>query len=928
MNEIPETKQKTTLIPDPLNIPEELRKTPQWICWRSELKESGKLNKIPIAPWRTGGEFAASVNDPANFTTFEVALRYAKEHPGVGVGFCFTQEDPYFGVDCDDCVNEAGEIDEFVRQLLAELNTYAEISPSGRGIKLIGKSREKPETSLRNDDIGLEIYTRDRFFTITGNKLPEAPGEVCQRTTQLKELLKKYRKLDIELLPGEKEENIPILKVLPPEYVKKMRRVGNHLRGPHPVHGSKTGSNFAILPEKNEWYCFRCQRGGGPLSLLAVLNGIVKCDEIGEKGVKKLGGRALERTLEIARKNGLIEKIIPGRFSEKYFDDEGRFVPQWLAEDILREMPVATHRESWVIYRYHEGQYLPDGEATIREKARELLGMANKEFFVSEVVSYIRDTTFRYPDEFEAPPELLCVENGILNVLTGEFKPHTPEIIFLHKLPVRYDPKAKCPTIILRLWEWTGDLKNLIRLVQFVGYCLYRESFIRKAFIIQGEGSNGKTTFINFLTEWLGRQNVATVKVQGMGRRFAPARLFGKLANLVDELPTEAWQDTEAFKELTGGSWIECEVKFKMPFRFCNYAKTLLAGNRLPVVADDTKAFWDRIVIIPFHNTFDVNASEEKKAENRRKIIEEMTLESEKSGFLNVALAGLKTLWQSGEFYAQEANENVRQQYIKISDPIMAFARECVRENPEGKIPKAEVYAAYVEYCQRNSFPIKENNAFARGFKRCFPRIEDTMIETQGQRIHAWRGITLVDSHDGDSSPTLNDFKSNSAQDSQDSQVFCLYSIIYENTKKEMEDFKKLLEKKLKRETCETRETRAPELSSPHPPQPITPPSSGIYSQNPNERSTQPDQKLDDPQKHLTDKSQVGKGQKAEQAEQTPVSAILSRLKELGPGTIVSPEKLATDLNLPIETVRSVIEILAQRGHVIVRGSRAVEVVV
>ncbi|MEM3514245.1 MAG: hypothetical protein QW495_02845, partial [Candidatus Hadarchaeum sp.] len=107
-----------------------------------------------------------------------------------------------------------------------------------------------------------------------------------------------------------------------------------------------------------------------------------------------------------------------------------------------------------------------------------------------------------------------------------------------------------------------------------------------------------------------------------------------------------------------------------------------------------------------------------------------------------------------------------------------------------------------------------------------------------------------------------------------------------------------------------------------------TPPSSGIYSQNPNERSTQPDQKLDDPQKHLTDKSQVGKGQKAEQAEQTPVSAILSRLKELGPGTIVSPEKLATDLNLPIETVKSVIEILAQRGHVIVRGSRAVEVVV
>ena len=724
-------------IPDPLAVPEELRDQPFWICWREE-RRGEKIDKIPVAPWRTGDLRAVSVTDPTNYADFKTAMEIARQRQ-IGVGFVFTKDNPFFGIDIDDCI-VGGEIEEWALEIVKEMDTYAEISPSGKGIKLFGKCKEKPEINKRLDDVGLEIYTHSRFFAVTGNVLSEVPREVKNRKEQLLKLASKYARLQVERLPGEVARDVPILKVLPEGHLQKMRRVGVKLRGPHFAHESHTGTNFVIDPSKGVWHCFRHGRGGGWLSLLAMREGLIKCEEIGEKGAAKLSGEILTATLKRAKELGLIDEIKEGEFPGEFFDEESRFVPRYLAEHLRRELPVATHRESWVIYRYKDGIYLPDGEATIREEARKHLGDMAKDAFIDEVVSHIRDTTFTDPKKFEAPPELLCVDNGVLNVLTGELKPHSPEIIFLQKLPVKFNPEAKCPTTLLRLWEWTNNLAGLIRLIQFAGFCLYRDYFIRKAIIIHGEGSNGKTTFISWLTIWLGESNVTSIKVQALDRRFVAARLYGKLANLCDELPSEDWLNTEAFKQVTGGSIVEAEKKFKEPFAFRSYAKMLFSGNRLPIVSDDTKAFWDRITIIPFENTFNGG-----KARERREILKEMLTEEEKSGFLNLALTGLRTLLETLEFYAQEDNEEVKQKYIRISDPVMAFAKECTVWDVDAQTPKAEVYAAYVNYCKDHGFPIKPDNSFALSLKRCYPNMEGRKIETEdGRRIPVWGGIRLL----------------------------------------------------------------------------------------------------------------------------------------------------------------------------------------
>lgn len=152
-------------------VPQELRIYPQWVAWRwGKMRKNGKQEKIPIAP-RSGSK--ARTNDPNTWSTFEEACAYARKHSMNGIGFVFSEGDPFCGVDLDDCIDpETGQVYPGVAQVLSSLNTYSEISPSGKGIKVIcraNKPGKRSGASRTRWGGGLEIYDRDRFFTVTGD---------------------------------------------------------------------------------------------------------------------------------------------------------------------------------------------------------------------------------------------------------------------------------------------------------------------------------------------------------------------------------------------------------------------------------------------------------------------------------------------------------------------------------------------------------------------------------------------------------------------------------------------------------------------------------------------------------------------------------------------------------------------------------------
>ena len=169
------------------NVPKELALTPQWVCWSGTVGQNGKMSKIPINP-KTGRN--AKTDDPATWGTFEVAIDFSRKNDLPGIGFVFSGADDFVGIDLDECLDPAsGSIKAEAQEIINRLDTYTEISPSGRGVHVIAKGK-LPDGSRRTGKF--EMYDDRRFFTITGNTLHGTPAGVMDRR---KEVLEVYQSL-------------------------------------------------------------------------------------------------------------------------------------------------------------------------------------------------------------------------------------------------------------------------------------------------------------------------------------------------------------------------------------------------------------------------------------------------------------------------------------------------------------------------------------------------------------------------------------------------------------------------------------------------------------------------------------------------------------------------------------------------------------
>ena len=164
------------------NIPEELLVLPQWVCWRVEVRD-GKPSKPPVNP-KTGGY--AKVDDPETWGEFEQAKRYWQAHKDngiAGVGFVFSEADPYCGIDLDKCqVPETGVIEPWARDIIKRLNSYSEISPSGRGVHILVKGKLPPGARRK---VRVEMYDSGHYFTMSGLHLDGNPATIKDRQAEL-----------------------------------------------------------------------------------------------------------------------------------------------------------------------------------------------------------------------------------------------------------------------------------------------------------------------------------------------------------------------------------------------------------------------------------------------------------------------------------------------------------------------------------------------------------------------------------------------------------------------------------------------------------------------------------------------------------------------------------------------------------------------
>jgi hypothetical protein len=176
---------------NPDGVPLELRQLDQWVCWRYVAKKDNKGQtrwaKVPVNA-RTGRN--ARSNDPGTWAPFAEAMAYLHSGAADGIGFMFSEKDPFAGVDLDDCRDPAtGFLDPWAADEVRALATYAEVSPTGTGVKTILKGVLHPDA--RNKVPPFEFYDRDRFFALTGMRLEDAPTALEDRQAAFDALYQK-----------------------------------------------------------------------------------------------------------------------------------------------------------------------------------------------------------------------------------------------------------------------------------------------------------------------------------------------------------------------------------------------------------------------------------------------------------------------------------------------------------------------------------------------------------------------------------------------------------------------------------------------------------------------------------------------------------------------------------------------------------------
>lgn len=371
--------------------------------------------------------------------------------------------------------------------------------------------------------------------------------------------------------------------------------------------------------------------------------------------------------------------------------------------DIIRtENTIFTMRDTKEIYIYKNGVYKNDGSETyldraIREECKRW-GQVAKRDFVAEVMAYIR--AFTYVDREQVDQsKYINFKNGLYNLDTGDFEEHTPTYCSIRQIPVNFDPGAKCPQIEKFLSEVVAP-ENIPLLYEWVGLSLIPCTEFGKAMMFYGKGSNGKSVFLNLLVRLLGKENISKESLQKLeSDKFSVANLYGKLMNICPDLPSTTLHETDTFKQLTGNDfYIRGEEKYKSAFSFKNTARLTFSANELPKGKIDY-AFSRRWLLIQFPNSFE--------GKGDKNLIEKLT--PELSGFLNLALEGLKRLIENGKFSNSKSVEATQREYEINSNPVKAFLDQCTNPSEEN-VTHNEMYEEYKLWAEiKGSTPIGYN---------------------------------------------------------------------------------------------------------------------------------------------------------------------------------------------------------------------------
>jgi putative DNA primase/helicase len=398
---------------------------------------------------------------------------------------------------------------------------------------------------------------------------------------------------------------------------------------------------------------------------------------------------------------------------------------------------------------YQDGIYKENGESHIKEFCRAILGECYRESIAKHVVDKIAEDTKVDAENFFGVNYIneIPVQNGILNIFTLELKPFTPKKVFFSKLPIKFDLEATCPKIEQFLKEILSKEDDIKVFYELAGFSFLKDYKFEKAFMLVGDGRNGKGKSIELLKRLVGMENCSALTLTMLNPESSDiSHLFGKFLNVAGDIGNQDLKDTSMFKMLTGRDLISGRRKYMTNIHFQNYAKFIFSCNELPMVYDMTKGFWDRWILLEYPYTFVCEDELNKNKDNHflklrdEGIIEKITSPEEMSGLLNQALMGLNRLLNQKGFSYTLGTDEVKSKWIRKSNSFMAFCYDFIESESDGNVRKKDLRKKYAEYCKLHKIAPRSDVVIKRVLQDNYGVIEERR-DFGGIYEWVWEGI-------------------------------------------------------------------------------------------------------------------------------------------------------------------------------------------
>lgn len=719
-------------------IPRALRVTPQWVCWRYEVRD-GKRTKVPYNA--ATGTRAESDNE-ATWATFEDALAFHQSNPWTdGIGLVVSDEDDFVGIDLDHCRDaETGEIAAWAQEIVDILDSYTEITPSNEGLRIFARG-SLPATGRKRGDF--EIYESGRYLTITGNHLEGTPLTVAKRELEIRRVHKMIWPEPTTQDITERTEPRPV-NLADAELLTKARLAANGQKfsllwsGSTTGYGSRSEADLALCSLLAFW------TGGDSVRVDALFrsSGLFrpKWDKRHYSDGQTYGQHTIDKAISTTttfytpptmRTDFSVEGLNGTANGTAHHDENGREAPfsSFPMTDMGNAQRLVALFGHGLRYCHLWGKWLVwDGRRwnvddtggivrcaketarSIREEAADCDDGDQAKALMKHAIRSEAEARVKAmitlaqsepgipvtPDDLDADPWLLCVANGTVDLRTGELREHRRDDLITRWTPVAYDQRAACPQWLAFLDQIMAGKESLLHFLQrAAGYSLTGSTGERALFFLYGSGANGKSTFLETLKAALGDYAMRTPTETLLAKQDVAipndvARLKGARFVSASEAEEGKRLAESLVKSLTGGDTISARFMRGEWFDFKPEFKLWLATNHKPIIRGTDKGIWDRIRLIPFEVRI---PDDEQDKSLPSKLMQEL------EGVFAWAVQGCLDWRQHGLGMPHEVREAVAS-YRSEMDILAAFLDDRCVVQAGARAGATELFDAYKAWCE------------------------------------------------------------------------------------------------------------------------------------------------------------------------------------------------------------------------------------